>query len=97
MKSLVVHGSHVLEFCPFYEILVENLHPKRFLVCYLRKVPRDTLMSLFRLFDHKLQSAVGERVALVELQISLVFEEASSGFWRDVSDPFCGHNCGGEI
>ena len=81
MKSLVVHGSHVLEFCPFYEKLVENLHPKRFLVCYLRKVPRDTLMHLFSLFDHKLQPAVGERVSLVELQISFVFEEATSSFW----------------
>ena len=81
MKSLAVHGSHVLEFCPFYEKLVENLHSKQLLVCYLGMVPRDTTMPLFGLFDHKLQSAVGECVSLVELQISLVFEEASSSLW----------------
>ena len=81
MKSLEVHGSHVLEFCPFYEKLAENLHSKQFSMCYLGKVPRDTLMHLFSLFDHKLQPAVGECVALVELQVTLVFEEATSSFW----------------
>ena len=66
-------------------------------MCYLGKVPRDTIMPLFGLFDHKLQPTVGERVALVELQIPLVGKEATASLWRDVPDPFCGHNCGGEI
>ena len=81
MKSLAVHGSHVLEFCPFYEKLVENLHSKQFSVCYLGKVPRDTRMHLFGLFDHELQPTVGECVALVELQVSFVFEEATASLW----------------
>ena len=81
MKSLEVHGSHVLECCTFYKKLVENLHSKQLLVCYLGKVPRDTLMHLFCLFDHKLQPTVGERVARVELQVSLVGKEASSCLW----------------
>ena len=81
MKSLEVHGSHVLECCTFYKKLVENLHSKQLLVCYLGKVPRDTLMPLFSLFDHKLQPAVGECVALVELQVPLVGKEATTSFW----------------
>ena len=64
---------------------------------YLWKEPRNTLVLFLGLFDHALQPTVGERVSLVELQISFVFEEASSSFWRDVSDPFCGHSCGGEV
>ena len=97
MKSLAVHGSHVLEFCPFYEKLLENLHPKQLLVCYLGKVPRDTLMHLFCVFDHRLQPAVGECVSLVELQITLVFEEATASIWRDVSDLIRRHDSGGEV
>ena len=74
-------GHMFLSFFPFFEKLVENLHSKRFLVFYLGKVPRDTLMHLFGLFDHELQPTVGECVALVELQVSFVFEEATASLW----------------
>ena len=49
--------------------------------CYLGKIPWDALMLLFSLFYHALQSTVGECVSLVELQITLVSEEAASSFW----------------
>ena len=54
-------------------------------------------MLLLGLFDHAFQPAVGERVALVELQISFVFEEASSSLWRDVSDLIRRHDSGREV
>ena len=54
-------------------------------------------MLLFSLFDHALQSTVGECVALVKLQITLVSEEAASSFWSDVPDPIRGDNRGGEV
>ena len=62
--------------------------------CYLGKIPWDALMLLFSLFDHALQSTVGECVAPVELQITLVSEEAASSFWSDVPDSIRGDNCG---
>ena len=65
--------------------------------CYLGKVPWDALILLFSLFDHALQSTVGECVALVKLQITLVGEEAASSFWSDVPDPIRGDNCRGEV
>ena len=54
-------------------------------------------MLLFGLFDCALQSTVGECVALVKLQITLVGEEAASSFWSDVPDPIRGDNRGGEV
>ena len=54
-------------------------------------------MLLFGLFDCALQSTVGECVALVKLQITLVGEEAASSFWSDVPDPIRGDNCGREV
>ena len=54
-------------------------------------------MLLFSLFDLALQSTVGECIALVKLQISLVSEEAASSFWSDVPDPIGGDNCGREV
>ena len=65
--------------------------------CYLGKILWDALMLLFSLFDHALQSTVGECVALVELQITLVSEETASSFWSDVPDPIRGDNCGREV
>ena len=65
--------------------------------CYLGKVPWDALMLLFSLFDHALQSTVGECVALVELETTLIVEEATPSFWQDVSDSIGGHNFGGEV
>ena len=54
-------------------------------------------MLLFSLFDLALQSTVGECIALVKLQITLVSEEAASSFWSDVPDPIRGDNCGREV
>ena len=54
-------------------------------------------MLLFGLFDCALQSTVGECVALVKLQITLVSEEAASSFRSDVPDPIRGDNCGREV
>ena len=65
--------------------------------CYLGKIPWDALMLLFSLFDHALQSTVRKCVAPVELQITLVSEEAASSFWSDVPDPIRGDNCGREV
>ena len=62
--------------------------------CYLGKILWDALMLLFSLFDHALQSTVGECIAPVKLQITLVSEEASSSFRSDVPDPISGDNRG---
>ena len=48
--------------------------------CYLGKVPWDAFILLFGLFDVALQPTVGKCIALVELQITLVGEEATSSF-----------------
>ena len=47
---------------------------------HLGKVPWDAFILLFDLFDVALQPAVGECIAVVELQITLVSEEATSSF-----------------
>ena len=54
-------------------------------------------MYLFGLFDPTLQPTVGEGVALVELQVALVGEEAATSLWRDVPDVVGGNNLGGEV
>ena len=54
-------------------------------------------MLLFGLFDFTLQPTVGECVALVELQVALVGEEAATSLWRDVPDVVGGDHLGGEV
>ena len=44
-------------------------------------MPWDALVLLLHLLDPALQTTVGEGVALVELQVALVGEEAASSFW----------------
>ena len=48
---------------------------------HLRKMPWDAIVLLLSLSDSALQPTVGECVALVELQVALVGEEAASSFW----------------
>ena len=54
-------------------------------------------MLLFGLFDPTLQPTVGEGVALVELQVALIGEEAATSLWRDVPDVVGGDHLGGEV
>ena len=60
-------------------------------------MPWDAVVLLFSLLDPALETTVGECVALVKLQITLVSEEAASSFWSDVPDPIRGDNCGREV
>ena len=48
---------------------------------HLGEVPWDAFILLFGLFDPALKPTVGKCIALVELQITLVSEEAASSFW----------------
>ena len=64
---------------------------------YLGKIPGDALVPLFGLFDLALKLAVDEGVALVELEVALVGEEAATSLWNDASDVFGGHQGGGEV
>ena len=48
---------------------------------HLWEMPWDAVELLLSLFDPTLQTAVGEGVALVELQITLVGEEAATSLW----------------
>ena len=54
-------------------------------------------MLLFGLFDPTLQPTVGEGVALVELEVALICEEAATSLWRDVPDVVGGDHHGGEV
>ena len=45
-------------------------------------------MLLFGLFDLALKPTVGEGVALVELEVALLSEEAATSLWNDASDVF---------
>ena len=54
-------------------------------------------MYLFGLFDPTLQPTVGKGVALVELKVALVGEEAATSLWRDVPDVVGGDHLGGEV
>ena len=48
---------------------------------YLGKIPWDAFVLLLCIFDPALQSAVGECVALVEIQAAFVSEKTPTGFW----------------
>ena len=60
-------------------------------------MPRNTAIVLFSPLDSTLQPAVGEGVLLVELQVTLVFEEALSRLRNDVLDVLGDDDGGGEI
>ena len=64
---------------------------------HLWEMPWDAVELLLSLFDPTLQTAVGEGVALVELQISFVGKEATSIFRQDISYSVCRHNCCREV
>ena len=60
-------------------------------------MPRDAIVLLLSHSDSTLQPTVGKCVALVELETSLICEEAAPGFWQDVSDSIGGNNFGREV
>ena len=60
-------------------------------------MPWDALVLLLHLLDPALQTTVGEGVALVELKVALVGEEAATILWRDVPDVVGGDDFGGEV
>ena len=60
-------------------------------------MPWDAIVLLLSLLDPTLQPTVGEGVALVELQVALVGEEAATSLWRDVPDVVGGDHLGGEV
>ena len=78
MKTLDVHGVHVVEFFPFSEetyFLIDW-------VCthtHLGKIPWNAFMPLLRISDCTLQSTVGEGVALVELKVAFISEKTPTG------------------
>ena len=47
---------------------------------HLWEMPWDAVELLLSLFDPTLQPAVGEGVALVELEVTLIIEEAATSF-----------------
>ena len=55
-------------------------------------MPRSTVVDVFRLLDGTFQPAVGVRVLLIELQVSLVVEEAIPSLGSDVLDVVGGDN-----
>ena len=60
-------------------------------------MPWDTFVPLFSLFDHALQSAVGESVTLVKLEAAFISEETPSGLWCNILDPPCRDDGGREV
>ena len=60
-------------------------------------MPWDTFVPLFSLFDHALQSAVGESVTLVKLEAAFISEETPSGLWCNILDPSCRDDGGREV
>ena len=60
-------------------------------------MPWNTIVLLLSLLDPTLQPTVGEGVALVELKVALVGEEAATILWRDVPDVVGGDDFGGEV
>ena len=60
-------------------------------------MPRDTLILFLGLFDPAFQPTIRECVALVELKVALIGEEAATSLWRDVPDVVGGNNLGGEV
>ena len=77
MKALDVHGSHVVEFSPW--IMMNKMGWS-----HLWEVPGDAVELIFCLLHPTLQSAVGECVVLVEIEVAFVTEETVPGFWVDV-------------
>ena len=43
-------------------------------------MPWDAFVFLFRLFDSTFEATVGEGVAVVELKVALIVEEATTSF-----------------
>ena len=43
-------------------------------------MPWDAFVFLFRLFDSTFEATVGEGVVLVELEVTLIVEEAATSF-----------------
>ena len=84
-------GHMLLSFFPECQIL-SKLSPT-----HLWKMPWDATVLLLSLLDPTLQPTVGECVALVELQVALVGEEAATSLWRDVPDVVGGDDLGGEV
>ena len=60
-------------------------------------MPWDAVVLLLSLLDPALETTVGECVALVELKVALIGEEAATSLWRDVPDVVGGNNLGGEV
>ena len=60
-------------------------------------MPRDTLILFLGLFDPTFQPTIRECVALVELKVALIGEEAATSLWRDVPDVVGGDHLGGEV
>ena len=94
MKSLEVHGSHVIESPPFVVSEWEFLSPDLVGHTHLGKMPWNAFVLLFGLFDPALKPTVGEGVALIELQVHVVVEKTPTGLRQDILDPISGDNCG---
>ena len=60
-------------------------------------MPWDAIVLLLSLLDPTLQPTVGEGVALVELKVALIGEEAATSLWRDMPDVVGGDHLGGEV
>ena len=60
-------------------------------------MPWDTFVPLFSLFDHALQSAVGEGVAFVKVQVAFVSEEAVPSARVNILEVFGGDQGGREV
>ena len=60
-------------------------------------MPRDAIVLLLSHSDPALQPTVGKGVALVELKVALIGEEAATSLWRNVPDAVGGDDLGGEV
>ena len=60
-------------------------------------MPWDAIVLLLSLLDPALEATVGEGVALVELKVTFISEEAATSLWRDVPDVVGGDDLGGEV
>ena len=76
-------------FLFFFKVSFEK-HPN----AYPWKVPRNTVVDLFCLFDGTFEPAVGEGVFVVELQTSFIRKVAITSFREDVLDAVVGDNSG---
>ena len=80
MKSLEVHGSHVIESPPFVVSEWEFLSPDLVGHTHLGKMPWDAVVLLFSLHDAAFQSTVGEGVTLVKLKVAFIVEKTPTSF-----------------